>query len=232
MAGFSGGAKIILPGASSIETIQYNHSNLSGRHCELENNAYRADMEEAAELAGLSFIVNAVINEKRDICGIFAGDFIRAHRKACDFAKIVYNTPSPARADLLLINSYPMDTELFQAAKSLELIRHYKDVKDIVLIADCADGFGYHALCGYGGRMFAREKEGVAKLLQGRNLIIVSENIEYHDVIKKFPDETTVCGSLELAIDKLWSSEKSSMIDVVLFPTAPLQIVNIMEGKK
>jgi nickel-dependent lactate racemase len=230
MAGFSGGAKIILPGASGIETIEYNHSNLSGRHCEVDNNVYRADMEEAAGLAGLSFIVNAVINAKRDICGIFAGDFIRAHREACDFARKVYDTPSPAQADMLLINSYPMDTELFQAAKSLELIRHYQDIKDIVLIADCADGFGYHALCGYGGRMQVREKEGVAKLLLGRHLVIVSKNIEHHDVIKKFPDETTVCGSLESAIDKLRISEKSGGINVILFPTAPLQIVNIYGG--
>jgi nickel-dependent lactate racemase len=178
----------------------------------------------------LSFIVNAVLNEDREICGIFAGDFIRAHREACVFARKVYETPSPANADVLLINAYPMDTELFQAAKSLELIRNYRDVKNIVLIADCADGFGYHALCGYGGRMHAREKKGVAELLQGRNLVIVSENIEHHDVIKKFPDQTTVCGSLEAAIDKLQFPEKGSGINAILFPVAPLQIVNIIGG--
>jgi len=50
-AGFGGGGKIVLPGISSIETVTYNHTNISegvgkGR---IKGNMRRRDMDEAAD---------------------------------------------------------------------------------------------------------------------------------------------------------------------------------------
>lgn len=69
-AGFGGGSKIVLPGISSIETVTYNHTKISeglgkGR---VKGNMRRRDMDEAAEMVGIDFAVNQIVNASRDCC--------------------------------------------------------------------------------------------------------------------------------------------------------------------
>ena len=224
MAGYSGGAKIILPGACGLESILYNHSSFRGTYLDADNNDIRDDMEEAARIAGLDFSINSVINSKREICGIFAGDVVKAHRQACNFAEDVYETDAPESADALIINSYPMDTELFQAAKALEIKRFYPDAQVLVLIADCPDRFGYHALCGPGGKLFEHEKQGIKDSLKNRHLIIYSKNIGRAELLNKFPPETTLCSDWNEVINVLSTLLESTSKRIVVFPVAPIQI--------
>ncbi|WP_455565199.1 lactate racemase domain-containing protein [Methanosarcina barkeri] len=66
-AGYSGGAKSILPGVSSKETVITNHKMMidekavSGR----VDGPVRQDMEEAAKIFGLDFILNVVLDSKK-----------------------------------------------------------------------------------------------------------------------------------------------------------------------
>ena len=85
-AGYSGGAKSILPGVSGVETIVKNHYMIyeyfdRTRSGILEGNPIREDMEEAAKLAGLDYIVNVVLDDKKKIVTTVAGDPLRAHRR-------------------------------------------------------------------------------------------------------------------------------------------------------
>ncbi|MCX6676000.1 MAG: lactate racemase domain-containing protein, partial [Methanothrix sp.] len=81
-AGYSGGAKALLPGVSSERSVIKNHELMrdqraaSGRL----DSPVRQDMEEAAQIAGLDFILNVVLNSKKEIVRAVAGDFIQAHR--------------------------------------------------------------------------------------------------------------------------------------------------------
>ncbi|MBD3195081.1 MAG: DUF2088 domain-containing protein, partial [Candidatus Lokiarchaeota archaeon] len=93
LAGYGGGAKIILPGISGIKTLEANHeAALEGQGVGLGFiTELRKDIEEICQTVGLDFSVNIISTKNRDIAGIFAGDYVKAHRKAIELAKVVYN---------------------------------------------------------------------------------------------------------------------------------------------
>lgn len=224
MAGFSGGAKIVLPGVAGIESIAQNHMIQGTGYGSVDGNPLRADMEEAARMARLRFIVNCVVNDRREICGVFAGDPVAAHRRACELARTVCRTEVPGSPDLLILNAYPMDTDLFQAAKALGPAERITCARRIVLIAGCPEGFGHHALCGPGGRFHQKEKQDVRRALDGKQLIICSRNIEVHDVTQKFPESTRLCRTWGETVETLREEGVSAGQEVVLLPTATIQI--------
>ena len=64
-AGYSGGAKAIMPGVSTRAAIRANHSHMvePGSHAAaLARNPVREDIEEAAALVGVDYIVNVVLD--------------------------------------------------------------------------------------------------------------------------------------------------------------------------
>ena len=148
-AGYSGGGKSILPGVSSEKTILSYHSlysklfegnPLSGR---IDSPA-RRNIEEAAKIAGLSFILNVVINSKKEIVAAVAGDFIEAHRQGVEIVDSMYKIPvEPADAVIVSCGGFPKDMNLFQATKSLEnAFPAVKKGGSIILVAECGEGFG------------------------------------------------------------------------------------------
>lgn len=69
MAGFSGGRKSILPGVASQETIVINHRpemmvNPKSYAGNLEGNPIHEDMLEAANMCGVDYSVNIVMNQE------------------------------------------------------------------------------------------------------------------------------------------------------------------------
>ncbi|UCE13768.1 MAG: DUF2088 domain-containing protein, partial [Candidatus Heimdallarchaeota archaeon] len=89
LAGFGGGAKIVLPGICGIETLAANHEKgLEGEGIGIgEITELRRDIEEVCERSGgLDFSINVIATKFRGIAGIFAGHFIDAHRKAIELA--------------------------------------------------------------------------------------------------------------------------------------------------
>ncbi len=90
-AGFGGGGKIVLPGISGIDTLKANHQSairgIKGGLGLTDGNEVRDDIEEIARKVGLDFIVNVVVNSKREVAGIFAGDIVAAHREGVKLAR-------------------------------------------------------------------------------------------------------------------------------------------------
>lgn len=85
-AGYSGGAKAIMPGVSTPSAIQANHSKMileDAKAGNLVNNPVRDDLNEAINYCPIDFIVNVVLDEKKEIIHSVAGDFIEAHREGC-----------------------------------------------------------------------------------------------------------------------------------------------------
>ncbi len=148
-AGYGGGGKAILPGVSSEKAIISFHSfysklfegsPLSGR----VNSPARQNIEEAAKIAGLTFILNVVIDSKKEIVAAVAGDFVEAHRKGAEYVDSMYKVPvEPADAVVVSCGGYPKDINLYQATKSLEnAIPAVKKGGSIILVAECAEGIG------------------------------------------------------------------------------------------
>ncbi|MGA9187471.1 MAG: nickel-dependent lactate racemase [Methanosarcina sp.] len=148
-AGYGGGGKSILPGVSSEKSILSFHSfysklfegsPLSGK----AGSPARQNIEEAARIAGLDFILNVVINSEKEIVAAVAGDFIEAHRKGVEYVDSMYKVPiKPADAIVVSCGGFPKDINLYQATKSLEhAIPAVKEGGSIILVAECAEGIG------------------------------------------------------------------------------------------
>ena len=109
--GYSGGAKAILPGCASVHTIEYNHTHLAGGTGKIYHNEIRQDMEEAARMAGLDFSVQVIINGKRQVTGIYAGDVVDAFRPAVHEANKRYGTELVQNSDVVIANPYPRNMQ-------------------------------------------------------------------------------------------------------------------------
>jgi len=145
-AGYGGGAKSILPGISSRETIGYNHLYVETGEAALgktKGNPVREEMEEAAMMIGLDMIVNTVMNVKNEIVKVVAGDPAMAHQAGVKACNDIYGVKIPEKADIILASSYPMDISFHQASKTLEAIGHIiKEKSTIIMLSPCYEGIG------------------------------------------------------------------------------------------
>ena len=147
-AGYSGGAKAIMPGVSTRSAIQANHSMMVRPEAcagALETNPLRMDIEEAGAICGIDFIVNVVLSEHKEIIKAVAGHPVAAHRAGCRFLDRIYLKPLPQAADIVLVSQggAPKDLNLYQTQKALDNARHaVKQGGIIVLIGSCREGLG------------------------------------------------------------------------------------------
>lgn len=149
--GFSGGRKGVLPGISGRETIRKNHAMILRPEVDIakaKGNPVSDEMDEAAQNAGVDFILNVVVNEQKEIVKIVAGDVEKAFeegRKAC---LDLYRVPFREKADVVFAcaGGYPKDVSLYQSQKTINNAKlALKDGGTIVLISECKEGFGSEA---------------------------------------------------------------------------------------
>lgn len=149
-AGYSGGAKAIMPGVSTRDAIQSNHSMMvrpEAHAGKLDGNPVRDDIEEAGTICGIDFILNVVLNEHKQIIRAVAGHPIRAHREGCKFLDQQYLKELSQEADIVLVSQggAPKDLNLYQTQKALDNARHaVKSGGIIILIGSCREGLGEH----------------------------------------------------------------------------------------
>lgn len=147
-AGYSGGAKSIMPGVSNRTAIQVNHSMMvqpeahAGR---LAGNPIREDIEEAAAICGIDYIVNVVLDEHKQIIKAVAGDVTQAHRAGCAFLDTLYRKEIKQKVDIVLVSQggAPKDLNLYQTQKALDNAKHaVREGGVIILIGSCKEGLG------------------------------------------------------------------------------------------
>lgn len=147
-AGYSGGAKAIMPGVSTKAAIQANHSAMvrdEARAGAMDDNPVRQDIEEVADFLPIDFIVNVVLDEKKNIIKAVAGHHVEAHREGCRFLDSLYKVRIPRRADIVITTpgGYPKDINLYQAQKALDNAKHaVRDGGIVILLAACPECYG------------------------------------------------------------------------------------------
>jgi len=147
-AGYSGGAKAIMPGVSTPAAIQANHRMMveeSACAGKLEGNPIRQDIEQAGEICGIDYIVNVVLDEHKHIVYAVAGDVTKAHRDGCAYLDKMYSKKISAPADIVLVSQggAPKDANLYQVQKALDNAKHaVKKGGTIILIGACQEGLG------------------------------------------------------------------------------------------
>jgi nickel-dependent lactate racemase len=147
-AGYSGGAKAILPGCASEVTVRANHAMMvrpEAAAARLEDNPVRTDIEEGVAMLGVDFILNVLVDSNHCIVGAVAGEVTAAHRLGCERVAQHGMVPVPEQADIVLVSAggYPRDVNLYQAQKALDNAGHaVREGGIVVLVAECGEGYG------------------------------------------------------------------------------------------
>ncbi len=218
-AGYSGGAKSILPAVSSKRSIDANHammiepSSSAGRL----DGAVREDIEEAGRMVGIDFILNVVLNEKKEIIFAAAGDCIEAHRRGIEFLDSISKFQVEP-ADIIIVSpgGFPRDINIFQSHKALEHARSaMKYGGSIILVAECREGYGnrvYEEWLKYDrDEAIGRFKSGF--VMGGHKAALIAAISRKADlyIVSSLPDEivkkayfipATLEGALEKALSK------------------------------
>jgi nickel-dependent lactate racemase len=147
-AGYSGGAKAVLPGSCSRRSVEANHSMqlLPGAETgSYEENPVRQDIEEAGRMVGLDFILNVVLDPGKRIVRAVAGHPVAAHAEARRVTDAVYGVEIHKQADIVIASAggRPKDINLYQAQKGLENAKYaVRDGGIVILLAECPEGLG------------------------------------------------------------------------------------------
>lgn len=147
-AGFGGGRKAIVPGVAAYETVRHNHSMIFDENAtlgKLDGNPIYEDQIEAVKMCPPSFLLNVVLNEKKEFLKIFAGHYITAHRAACNFVDEVYGTPLKEEADLVIAScgGYPKDINVYQMQKTMDNAQlAVRKGGIVIMLGECREGTG------------------------------------------------------------------------------------------
>jgi nickel-dependent lactate racemase len=147
LAGFTGGAGIVIPGVAGRRTINQNHSLVKLFKAEfgkIEENLIRKDMEDAARLLGLDFLVNATLDINEQIVEVFAGDVVKAAHKAIESAKTLYGVPIDKKADVVIASSHPKDATFGKSMKAIFAASLAVKPNGVIIhVAPCWDGLSH-----------------------------------------------------------------------------------------
>lgn len=149
-AGFSGGRKSILPGISSVQTLQFMHGPEMVAHPKtaygvLEGNPFHQAGLEIMAKAGADFILNVTLDTSKQVTGVFAGDPIKAHLAGVDFLSrhCMHTLDEPLDFVVTTNAGAPLDCNLYQTAKGLSGVSGATRQGGVILIAtECLEGFG------------------------------------------------------------------------------------------
>ncbi len=218
-AGYSGGAKSILPAVSSKRSINANHAlMLDPKSCAGRiDGAVRQDIEGASEMLGIDFILNVVLNERKEIVFAAAGNHIEAHRKGIEFLDRLSKVKVEP-ADIIIVSpgGFPKDIDIFQSHKALEHAKNaMKEGGSIILVAECREGYGnrvYEEWLKYGrDEVIERFREGF--VMGGHKAALIaalSKKVDLY-LVSSLPDEAarkanfipaTLKGALDMALLK------------------------------
>ncbi len=157
-AGFGGVYKSIVPGIAGRETINFNHSMMFDEKadiCNISDNPVFLDLREGAGLVGIDFSLAVVLNSRKEILRVFAGDPDRTFLDGVEYIKSFIMVPIESKADLAISSpgGYPFDINFYQAHKGLyNTEKIVKEGGKIVFIAECPDGFGHSVFADWLGR--------------------------------------------------------------------------------
>ncbi len=145
-AGYSGGAKIVLPGVSGRETVKANHVWIRDPNCaegKMEGNPIWEDVLEMARVVGLDMKIDLVMNPAMQVYKVAAGEMEKAQKEAVKGIIELYGVPVPKMANVTITSSYPLEADLIQSGKAVSLADCVTAPGGtIIVLSGCYDGAG------------------------------------------------------------------------------------------
>jgi len=245
-AGFSGGSKIIVPGICGLETISHIHSSFktAKRRGDITNTEFKREIEELAEKVGLDFIVNVVLNQKRQITALFSGDRKEAYAAGVEHALKIYSIGESKNADIIISDCYPFDSNLmFAHSRGFWPLFNSKSNTTFAAIADCSAGIGYHELHKLKRSVFNRviqrlkkvkshqimsplvELQKLARFYKNTNrqILLLSEGISQDEITSVIPN-AKVFTDWNILLNELESRHNQLPVKVAIYRCAPFLI--------
>jgi nickel-dependent lactate racemase len=146
IAGFGGGAKIIVPGVAGHDTIHHNHSLADHPNVTIgcvDGNPVRQDMEDIARMARLDMIVNTILSPGLEIVDAVAGDVVAAHREGVARYRAIYGVKVGELAEVGVVGASPRDATFGHAVFALYAgAAMVRPGGSLILVAPCNDGPG------------------------------------------------------------------------------------------
>jgi nickel-dependent lactate racemase len=155
-AGFSGGPKAVCPGVAAMETVLEAHAPARIAHpmatwAVLDGNPVHDFVRAATALCPPHLSLDVTIDGERRLTGVFAGPLHGAHRAACAFSEATAIQKVPGYFEVVVSTNggYPLDRNLYQAAKGMSAAERVVRAGGTILVAaQCVDGLpdegGFH----------------------------------------------------------------------------------------
>ena len=149
-AGYSGGRKSILPGISSLKTLEYMHGPEMIAHPDvvygkLSGNPFHEAGLKIMENVGADFIVNVTLNTGKQVTGVYSGHPVHAHLSGCRELEPFNTTVLDQPLDFVVTTNAgsPLDVNLYQSSKGIAGVAPVvKPGGDIVIASRCNEGLG------------------------------------------------------------------------------------------
>jgi hypothetical protein len=232
--GFSGGAKLVVPGIASIETCRRWHGPEGpSTGLGIDASEARLDAEEAGRLARIDCIVNVVTNSRRQIAGLVVGDLVQAHRAGVRIARQVYGTSVPRGVDVGIFNAFPKDNEFLQIGNCLNVYHSASPGRPIVreegTVVQCSassEGPGFHSLMGAG--MPLDWPGSYAEEVAPRDLLFYAPGVTSRDLNRATREDpkVTFCPSWPDVVATL-RRKHGSHARVAVFPCSSIQLAGV-----
>jgi len=245
-AGFSGGAKIIMPGICGEATVNAFHA-ASAFVPQNQLGQFEAPLRQTLEafVTGqlpLHFIVNVVPDIAGQVQAVVAGHAIEAHRAGAVQARHILGTPVTRQYPVVVANCYPYDQDLWQSIKGVwagELLTETGGT--LIMLTAATEGHSvYNLLPDYIGRDPAKlaqklqagqirdSKQAATGVMFGQlkqrvNLILVSAGLHQADArAMDVPYHPTVEAAVAEAVNRLPAPRQRK--SVAILPQAGLTL--------
>jgi len=153
LAGYSGGRKTLAIGAGGEAMIAHTHGPQMADHpgtrlgC-IEGNPFHQALTEAAQRAGLRFVLNVVLDDDKLVVAVRAGEPTQTLMELVAVARNLYEVPIPHQYDLAVAGvGFPKDQNLYQASRAASYLFFaptpvVRPGGCIILPAPCPEGAG------------------------------------------------------------------------------------------
>ncbi|CAJ36964.1 nickel-dependent lactate racemase [Methanocella arvoryzae] len=199
-AGYSGGVKAILPGCASHDTIQNNHEMMRSPKAETGriDSPIRVEIDEVYHMVKPGFLLDVVLNSRKEIVAVVAGDPIQAHRKGIEYVDRMYSAKVPV-ADIVITSAggYPKDINMYQAQKAMDNAKHVvKQGGTMIMVAECEECLGNDVFACWVDEATTIEEQA-ARMdkkfeLGGHKASVIARTAQKCEIflVSKIPDET------------------------------------------